>query len=98
MNFNSKKPKLNDDGVMYFLDNKLKNYNIKKNKKINNTYNLFLLVGFICLIGSILYYKYHNSIDKQKKHVILLILSIYKKKYHVIFILLTRYYYVKEST
>ena len=61
IDFNNKKPKLNDDGVMYFLDNKLKNYNIKKNKKINNTFNLFLLIGFICFIGAILYYKYHNK-------------------------------------
>jgi hypothetical protein len=73
------KPTLIEPGVKYFLNETLKNYKTKKqiNEKIN--VNVTLLILFIVIIGSILYYKWKNKPsledikhrDNLKKHYIL---------------------------
>lgn len=73
------KPSLIEPGVKYFLNETLKNCRNKKqlNEKIN--INIALLVVFLFIVGSILYYKWKNKPtleelkqrDNLKKHYIL---------------------------
>jgi hypothetical protein len=59
-------PRLIEPGMKYFIDESLKGCNNIKKKYNNNFINIVLLIGFITITGSILYYKSKNR-EKHKK-------------------------------
>lgn len=73
------KPSLIEPGVKYFLNETLKNCRNKKQLSEKININIALLVVFLFIVGSILYYKWKNKPtleelkqrDNLKKHYIL---------------------------
>lgn len=72
-------PNLVEPGVKYFLNNTLKNTNIKRIKHENFMFNIYLFLGFFVILGIFLYYKFKTKPsqkdlekrEKQKKYYIL---------------------------
>ena len=53
------RPILTEPGVSYFLKETLKKCKIKKDVEMNNLMNLGLLITFITIASSLLYYKFN---------------------------------------
>tara|TARA_Y100000591_G_C21816213_1_gene690867 strand:+ start:640 stop:939 length:300 start_codon:yes stop_codon:yes gene_type:complete len=72
-------PNLVEPGVKYFLNNTLKNTNIKRIKHENFMFNIYLFLGFFVILGIFLYYKFKTKPsqkdlekrEKEKKYYIL---------------------------
>ena len=60
------KPKLVDGGVKYFFKNMLKECNKYKQNNYNNIYNITMLLLFIIVLGSILFFKYKGNKSKEE--------------------------------
>ncbi len=73
------KPRLTEPGIKYFLNETLKQCHIYKSNYNNMLINIGLLLGFLCILGGILFYKYKGRLtqvekankDKQKQQYIL---------------------------
>jgi uncharacterized membrane protein YciS (DUF1049 family) len=64
------KPVLTEPGVKSFLNHTLKNCNIIRTNFHNTIFNVGLLIGFMIVLGSILFYKYKGRltpVEKEKK-------------------------------
>lgn len=80
MNFNDfEKPQLTEPGIKYFLNETLKQCHVYKNNYINTLINIGLFIGFLLILGAILFYKYKGRLtqlekdkkDKEKQQYIL---------------------------
>jgi hypothetical protein len=68
MNFNDfEKPQLTEPGIKYFLNETLKQCHVYKNNYINTLINIGLLVGFLLILGAILFYKYKGRLSEVEK-------------------------------
>lgn len=56
------KPSLIEPGVKYFLHQTLKQCHIVKNNFHNFVFNIGLFIGFVIILGVILYYKYKGRL------------------------------------
>ncbi len=85
------KPNLIEPGVKYFLKNTLNECSKFKEKHISFLFNLTLTIGFLIVLGIILYCKYKGHItpeeirakqNREKEYIMtkLIQLSDYKKK------------------
>tara|TARA_B100001094_G_C17732397_1_gene577189 strand:- start:221 stop:550 length:330 start_codon:yes stop_codon:yes gene_type:complete len=79
------KPKLIEDNVKYFLGQSLNNCHNFKEHYFSNIYNIAFFIGFILLIGIILFFNYKGNKSakeirikqqRDKEHIILKLLKI----------------------
>jgi hypothetical protein len=64
-------PKLTEPGTKYFLNETLKQCHIFRSNYHNTLINISLFVGFVFILGAILFYKYKGRltpIEKQNKN------------------------------
>ena len=61
------KPYLTEPGVKYFINETLKQCHITKDRYYNIAFNVFALITFLIVIGSILNYKYKGAMDISEK-------------------------------
>jgi hypothetical protein len=80
MNYdNFSKPELTEPGVKYFLHNTLKQCHNTREKFHNMIFNIGIFIGFLIVLGLILFFKYKGKItpaelaqkNKQKQQYIL---------------------------
>ena len=71
MDFNDfEKPRLTEPGIKYFLNETLKQCHVYKSNYNNILINVVLLVGFLLILGAILFYKYKGRlthVEKERK-------------------------------
>ncbi len=68
MNFDEfEKPRLTEPGIKYFLNETLKQCHIYKINYNNILINILLLVGFLLILGAILFYKYKGRLTQVEK-------------------------------
>ena len=68
MNFNEfEKPRLTEPGIKYFLNETLKQCHVYKINYNNILINILLLVGFLLILGAILFYKYKGRLTQVEK-------------------------------
>ena len=88
MNFDNEytKPSLTEPGVKYFLHQTLKQCHAVKNNFHNLIFNIALFIGFLILLGVILFYKYKGRLtpvelerkNKEKQQYILSKIKIFQ--------------------
>lgn len=61
------RPVLTEPGIKYYLNHSLKNCRLTKDKYYNIGFNLLSLLGLICFVSIILYYKYKGNTDFREK-------------------------------
>lgn len=61
--WSSPKPALTEPGVKYFLHNTLKQCHIIRDNFHNMVFNIGLLIGFLLILGLILFYKYKGKLN-----------------------------------
>lgn len=64
------KPRLTEPGIKYFLNETLKQCHIYKSNYNNILINIGLLIGFLLILGAILFYKYkgrQTQVEKERK-------------------------------
>lgn len=70
MNFDEfEKPRLTEPGIKYFLNETLKQCHIYKINYNNILINILLLVGFLLILGAILFYKYKGRLTQVEKEM-----------------------------
>jgi hypothetical protein len=85
------KPNLIEPGTKYFLRNTLESCKKFRERHINFIFNLTLIIGFLIVLGIILYFRFKGNINpeekrkklrKEKEYILtkLVQLSDYKKK------------------
>ena len=88
MNFNDfENPQLIEPGTKYFLNETLKQCHTYKTNYHNILINISLFVGFLIVLGSILFYKYKGRLthiekenkDKEKQQYILSKIKIFQE-------------------
>jgi hypothetical protein len=89
MNFENEytKPSLIEPGVKYFLHHTLKQCHIVKNNFHNLVFNIGLFIGFVIILGVILYYKYKGRLtpvelerkNKEKQQYILSKIKVFQE-------------------
>ena len=62
------KPSLTELTTKYYIRHSLKEVRKFKDKYISICVNIFLLLGFVALIGGILYYKYRGKLTDQEQY------------------------------
>ena len=65
------KPRLTEPGIKYFLNETLKQCHIYKINYNNILINILLVVGFLLILGAILFYKYKGrltQVEKERKN------------------------------
>ena len=68
MDFNEfEKPRLTEPGIKYFLNETLKQCHVYKSNYNNILINIVLLVGFLLILGAILFYKYKGRLTQVEK-------------------------------
>ena len=68
MDFNDfEKPKLTEPGIKYFLNETLKQCHIYKSNYNNILINIGLFIGFLLILGAILFYKYKGRLTQLEK-------------------------------
>ena len=68
MNFDEfEKPRLTEPGIKYFLNETLKQCHIYKINYNNIVINILLFVGFLLILGAILFYKYKGRLTQVEK-------------------------------
>ncbi len=71
MDFNDfEKPRLTEPGIKYFLNETLKQCHIYKINYNNILINIGLFIGFLLILGAILFYKYkgrQTQVEKERK-------------------------------
>ena len=68
MDFNDfEKPRLTEPGIKYFLNETLKQCHVYKSNYNNILINIVLLVGFLLILGAILFYKYKGRLTQVEK-------------------------------
>ena len=60
------KPMLTEPGVTYFLNATLKQCHIFKEKHQNRIFNIYMLVGFFIVLGTLLIYKYKGKLTPEE--------------------------------
>ena len=63
------KPKLVEPGVKYFFNATLNQCRIIKEKYYNFIFNVIMLILFILIVSSILYYNYKGRITKEERDI-----------------------------
>ena len=61
------KPRLTEPGIKYFLNETLKQCHVYKSNYNNILINIVLLVGFLLILGAILFYKYKGRLTQVEK-------------------------------
>ena len=61
------KPRLTEPGIKYFLNETLKQCHIYKSNYNNILINIGLLIGFLLILGAILFYKYKGRLTQVEK-------------------------------
>ena len=61
------KPRLTEPGIKYFLNETLKQCHVYKSNYNNILINIVLLVGFLIILGAILFYKYKGRLTQVEK-------------------------------
>ena len=68
MDFNEfEKPRLTEPGIIYFLNETLKQCHIYKINYNNILINIGLFIGFLLILGAILFYKYKGRLTQSEK-------------------------------
>ena len=68
MDFNDfEKPRLTEPGIKFFLNETLKQCHVYKSNYNNILINIVLLVGFLLILGAILFYKYKGRLTQVEK-------------------------------
>ena len=68
MDFNDfEKPRLTEPGTKYFLNETLKQCHIYKINYNNILINIGLFIGFLLILGAILFYKYKGRLTQLEK-------------------------------
>ncbi len=68
MDFNEfEKPRLTEPGIKYFLNETLKQCHIYKINYNNLLINIGLFIGFLLILGAILFYKYKGRLTQVEK-------------------------------
>ena len=68
MDFNEfEKPRLTEPGIKYFLNETLKQCHIYKINYNNLLINIGLFIGFLLILGAILFYKYKGRLTHEEK-------------------------------
>ena len=63
-------PKLIEPGMKYFLDESLRNCNKNKKTYNNQFINISLLIGFILIVGWLLYYRKKNKVKIKEEQLL----------------------------
>lgn len=66
------KPSLVEPGIKYYVNETLKRCNILKVKYYNYIFNISVLIIFIIILGTILFFRYKGKLspkEKQKKEI-----------------------------
>jgi hypothetical protein len=68
MDFNEfEKPRLTEPGIKYFLNETLKQCHVYKINYNNLLINIGLFIGFLLILGAILFYKYKGRLTQVEK-------------------------------